>query len=93
MWYFRRPWNECRGDDYGGWGTSIWYFEVGDDCWGIRQVEEYANGYVLTYDDVHDDDEFGGLSHAPFDLQEFQPFAISAEEFENILKNVKPFNR
>ncbi len=93
MWYFRRPWNECRGDDHDDWGTSIWYFEVGDDRWGIRQIEEYANGYVLTYDDVHDDDDFGGLSLAPFDLEEFQPFAIDAKEFENAWTNAKPFNR
>ncbi len=26
--YYKRKWNEIRGDEYSSWGTSTWYFEV-----------------------------------------------------------------
>ena len=31
MRYVRRAWDEHRGDEYASWGTSLWYFEIGDD--------------------------------------------------------------
>lgn len=27
--FFRRRWDESRGDEFDGWGHSAWYFEVG----------------------------------------------------------------
>ena len=29
--YYKRNWEETRGDEFDSWGTSIWYFEVGND--------------------------------------------------------------
>lgn len=29
--FFRRAWDESRGDRYDGWGTSDWYFELDDE--------------------------------------------------------------
>jgi hypothetical protein len=29
--YYKRRWDEVRGDEHNDWGPSTWYFEVGDD--------------------------------------------------------------
>src|SRR5690242_1847415 len=34
--FFRRRWAESRGDEFDGWGHSVWYFEVGEDGWPVR---------------------------------------------------------
>ena len=53
-----------------------------DDGYAIRQLEVYANGRVMKYDENHGEDEFGGLAEYPLEPQEFAPFEISGEEFE-----------
>lgn len=80
--YFRRPWNETRGDAHDDWGTSIWYFEVGDDLFPLRQIERYERGPVLRYSSEHTEDEFGGLGDQALPVEEFAAFEISAEDFE-----------
>ena len=47
--YFKRKWNETRGDEFDSWGTSIWYFEIGPDGYPIKQIELYENGNRLKY--------------------------------------------
>lgn len=81
--YFRRRWKERRGDAYDSWGASTWYFEVGGHGWPLRQVVAYDTGPTLRYGPGHEDDLYGGLGQARLDeLEDFEPWSISAEEFE-----------
>lgn len=82
MKYFKRHWDETRGDELDHRWTSIWYLEVLDDGNAIRQVEVYANGPVLKYDETNAEDEYGGLSDQPLDLEDFATFEIREDEFE-----------
>jgi hypothetical protein len=81
--YYRRSWEQCRGDDYEHWGTSVWFFEIGDDLFPARQVEVYADGTVLRYDELHSDDAYGGLGDQPIDEADFESFRITASQFED----------
>ena len=93
MRYFRRLWDEDRGDEYAAWGTSTYYLAI-DSAGEIRQqVEVYANGNVLAYDDEHDEDRYGFLSYAILDLDEFAPFEISELDFQKALGELAPLNR
>ncbi|MFD2915485.1 MULTISPECIES: hypothetical protein [Flavobacteriaceae] len=83
MNYFKRKWNETRGDQYDSWGKSAWYFETDNNGEVLRQIEAYDNGKVLKYDNQNIDDEFGGLADQNLDLSEFVEFSIEKEEFEN----------
>lgn len=83
MRYYLRTWNESRGDQRDHWGVSLCYFEVDESGSVLRQVEAYENGKVLKYDSQQPTDEFGGLAAEPIDLDEFEPFAISKDEFHD----------
>ena len=80
--YFKRLWDEPRGDAYDSWGTSWWYLELDSSGWASRQLEFYANGTILRYDAEHAADDFGRLSDQPLNLVEFAEFEIDAAEFE-----------
>ncbi|CAM1369729.1 hypothetical protein [Tenacibaculum xiamenense] len=83
MKYFKRNWNETRGDQYDSWGKLIWFFETDINGEVLRQIEAYENGKVLKYDNQNIEDEFGGLTDHNLDLIEFEEFSIEKEEFEN----------
>ena len=87
MKYYKRNWDELRGDEFDFWGASLWYFECGEDDYVVRQIEVYSNGTVLKYDENHEEDLYGGLSEAPLELNEFAEFEISSEEFEQVWAN------
>lgn len=93
MRYFRRPWDEDRGDAYASWGTSVFYLAVDASGDVRRQVEVYASGVVLDYDADHDADQYGMLTYAELDLDEFVPFEITEQEFLGDLADVRPINR
>jgi hypothetical protein len=81
--WFRRRWEESRGDAFDAWGASTWFFEVGADGWPVRQVEVYDEGPTLRYGPDHDEDEYGGLGRARLDeFEDWAPWAISSEDFE-----------
>ena len=80
--YFRRLWEESRGDEFDSWGTSVGYFEIGPDGYPARQIEIYADGTCLKYEEQHTHDKYGGLGDQQLDLGEFAPFEISSTEFE-----------
>ena len=80
--YVKRRWNEVRGDEHNAWGASWWYFEVDDDGWVRRQIEQYDSGVRLCYSEPHEEDGFGVLVEKPLDLSEAEYTAISPEEFE-----------
>ena len=93
MRYFKRPWDEDRGDEYASWGTPLWYFEV-DDLWEVvRQLEVYASGAVLAYDSSHLEDRYGMLADQALPPEEMPPFEISKAEFERVWASSKPLNR
>jgi len=50
--YYKRRWNESRGDDFARWGASDWYFEVGPDGWPVRQLERIPGGAGIVLDDA-----------------------------------------
>lgn len=93
MRYFKRRWEESRGDQYDEWGPSTWYFEVGSDGYAVRQVEQYDDGTVLKYDDDHANDELGGLADQPLDVAEFTPFEVDRAAFENAWASLRARNR
>lgn len=82
MRYFKRHWDEPRGDEHDPWGTSWWFFEVDDEAHPVRQLQLYESGRVLRYDASHLDDAHGGLGDQPLDLEAFAAHEISAEVFE-----------
>jgi hypothetical protein len=82
--FFRRRWDDPRGDEFHGWGPSVWYFEVGDDGWPVRQVEAYDAGPVLRYGPDHQEDRYGGLGQTSLDDldEDWGRFGIDRDEFE-----------
>ena len=91
--YFKRPWDETRGDQHDAWGTSEWFFEVGDDAYPLRQLELYENGTVLKYDKSHLHDEFGALGDQPLELDEFASYEISESAFREAWAGHEARNR
>ena len=83
MKYYKRRWDEDRGDEFAEWGSSDWYFEVVPDGTVIRQMEIYDNGTCLRYHADHIEDIYGGLAEKELDHSEFARFAITHEEFES----------
>lgn len=81
--YFRRRWDERRGDQYDAWGWSTWLFETDYRGNVLRQIEIYDGGQRLRYDERNARDQFGGLSKEPLDVDEFLGFEIAADEFES----------
>ena len=82
--FYRRRWAETRGDEFDGWGQSVWYFEVGDDGWPIRQVEVYDAGRVSRYGPDHQEDRYGRLGEGSlYDSgDDWSRFESTAAEFE-----------
>lgn len=82
MPFYKRPWNEVRGDRYSDWGTAVYFFDT--DAAGVvqRQLEVYQSGRRLRYDDSHPGDEYGGLAVHELDLDECRSFEITRRVFE-----------
>lgn len=88
--YYKRNWNEKRGDEFDSWGTSVWYFEVGEDGYPTRQIELYENGNRLKYHSDKAFDDYGGLSTQALNFDEFLDFEIEQNEFELEWKKSNP---
>ena len=85
MNYYKRYWDETTGDELTNlWGTSTFYFETDSDNNVVRQIQLFENGKSLKYDAEHLDDNFGGLSDQPLDVEEFEEFKTTQSDFENI---------
>lgn len=81
--WFKRRWNESRGDAFDEWGPATYYFEVDDAGRPIRQVEVYDAGPTLRYGPGHEDDEYGQFGAANMDDgEDWSPWAISSDAFE-----------
>ena len=79
--YFRRRWEESRGDAWDSWGRCVYLFEVDSEGRATRQVEEYDHGPTLRYGDGHAEDEHGFLTTEPFEAAEWERFEVSADTF------------
>lgn len=81
--FFKRRWEQSRGDQYDAWGASTWFFEIEDDGYPVRQIEAYDRGPTLRYGPGHDEDEYGFLSYAQFEEDEdWARWEITPAEFE-----------
>lgn len=88
MRYFKRKWNEKRGDQYDHWGYSTFFIETDESGFPSRQIEKYDNGIVLKYSDKKTEDEFGMLGNKQLDLKEFGEFEIVKSLFESEWKSI-----
>lgn len=79
--YLKRNWDECRGDEFDNWGKSVWYFEIDDKGYPMKQIEKYENAKTLKYDLKNKEDKYGCLGDQVIDFNEFVEFEISKEEF------------
>ena len=95
MRYFRRPWDELRGDEHDAWGTSVWFLEIDDEGWIRRQVQVYDTGPTLTYDDTAPHDAYGELGDQQVDIDDdgYTPFIIDAATFDAAWRDARPLNR
>ena len=62
----------------------MYLFECGEDGCPIRQIEVYEHGPTLRYGPQSLTDEFGMLSDQPLDAEDFAPFHIDADVFEQV---------
>jgi hypothetical protein len=92
MHFYKRPWDENRGDQFADWGTSIYFFETDSSGHPVRQMEIYQNGTVLQYSSIHQNDDYGMLADQPLERSDFIQFEISKEEFEEAWDSAKPLN-
>jgi hypothetical protein len=84
--FYRRRWDESRGDEFDAWGHSVWYFEVDDAGRPVRQIEVYDSGPVLRYGPGYEKDQYGGLGQANLDDpdQDWSQFVLSPGAFERV---------
>jgi hypothetical protein len=96
MLYFKAP-GRCIHRDVLSmeWGDFVWYVEVADDQWAMRQVNVFDNGNILRYDRLHWCDDFAMLLGLKFSRKPkwavFFPGAeeITAAEFEKMWRVAK----
>ncbi len=92
MKYYKRHWDESRGDEYDAWGESDWWFEVGEKGSVVRCLQVYSNGISLYYSETHKEDKYGKLPEGPIDVVEFSDYSVKKEQFELSLAQSKPKN-
>jgi hypothetical protein len=82
--YYKRNWEESTGEERTyAWGTSTFFFETDDKRNIIRQIQIFEEGQLLKYEQEFPEDDFGFLSNAQLDEEEFAAFSISEKEFNN----------
>ena len=91
--YFRRYWAEDSGGLCEGWGGSTFLFEVHTDGFVARQIQMFDNGAFILYDEICDQDEYGGRSTEKLDVAEYGPFRITRAEFFDRWDPDGSFNR
>lgn len=92
MLYYKRYWDESRGDDFDSWGESHWWLEVCPDGSVSKCFHIYQNDIVLLYTKAHDEDEFGMLPEGAIEFDEFKEFKITKSLFESKLSEIEPIN-
>lgn len=66
------------------WGATTYWFEVNEQGHAARQINYYANGNSLSYDQTHEHDDYSGLQEMVVDGDDewWIEYTISKEEFE-----------
>jgi len=83
MNYYKRNWDESKGDELtDSWGKSTYYFETDVDHTVLRQIQVFENGIALKYSDEFLCDNYGGLSDQPLDAHDFEQYKIEKDDFE-----------
>ena len=90
MPFYRRPWDEARGDMHDDWGAATYYVWVHDGK-VEQQVEIYDAGVMLAYDRYHTEDEFGFMM-GDLDAAEWSRFEVDIETYQ-LEVDRQPFNR
>jgi len=87
--YFRRRWDDSRGDNYASWGCATYYFEVDELGCVRRQIEEYDQGPKLRYNQNRPEDRYGRLASGNVidDESTWGACEIPASEFEDSWKS------
>jgi hypothetical protein len=82
--FYRRRWDESRGDEFDGWGAGC--IEVDDNGRPVRQVEVYDNGPILRYGPGYEEDQYGRLGYVSLDVSgdDWSPFVITRNAFERV---------
>lgn len=81
--YFKRRWEENRGDARSDWGASWWLFEVNEQGEPSRQIEIYDHAPATCYGPDLIEDADGGRAYDRLDgLEDWTRWEISAAEFE-----------
>lgn len=91
MPFYRRRWDETRGDEHDDWGPAVYYFWVQDRVVG-QQVERYDAGVLLAYDRYHPEDQYGQMTVESLDACEWAPFEIDIVTYQSETDG-QPFNR
>lgn len=92
MRYYRITTRESRGL----WGdTCTFWFEIDSSGDAARQIQIFPNGYVLSYDVTHPDDEYDGLQQMVVDGDEewWLSYQIVREAFVAEWETHLPVNR
>src|SRR5271155_2838315 len=94
MRYFRKVDEGYHAPDE-DWGDPTYWLEVNEDGHADRQVEEYPNGKVLSYDRTHVEDNYGALGIMVIDGDEdwWLPYEITRADFEAKWQAHSPLNR
>lgn len=90
MAFYRRRWNESRGDSHDDWGPATYYVWVHDGR-VEQQVEVYDAGVMLAYDRYHTEDEFGCMT-SELDPSEWSAFEVDIDTYQREVEG-QPFNR
>lgn len=92
--FYRRPWDEPRGDQHDAWGTCVYYFWV---LGGVveQQVQRYDDGTTLAYDRYHREDEYGFMTTEPLEPTEWEPFSVGLATYQREVESgpMGPLNR
>lgn len=88
--YYKRNWEESRGDEFDSWGKATFYFEVNSDGYPVKQIELYENGNRLKYHSNKMFDDYGRLGDQSLDTDDFEPFEIDEAEFLKEWKKSNP---
>lgn len=91
--YFKRRWDEDRGDEFSSWGHAVYLFAA--DASGLveQQFEIYDDGHVLAYDLNHVGDAYGMLTDQRLDIDDFLEDELTASEFAEAIADLQPHNR
>ena len=90
MRYFR-----VIDEGYHPWGDPTYWLEINADGAAERELAEYPNGNVVSYDQTYLEDEYGGLGIMVVESGDnwWVPFEITKAEFEAKWFIHRPVNR